>query len=167
MVQKCQLDPSNKSKDSNALSKTNNVTHAKDIDLLSQENQDYYNQHDQQIITSKHDGGRGYYNRSDQKCIAHKHDGGLERVTIELVPAIILEEEDGFYKWADKYDIWDSNLYTPTKGNEMRGSHTFNVNNSVYNFTKTKHNGKSKTRIVNEVSTSNKKSDFYISERQS
>ena len=34
MVQKCQLDPSDKSKDLNMLSKTNNVTHAKDIDLF-------------------------------------------------------------------------------------------------------------------------------------
>ena len=32
-VQKCQLDPSDKSKDSNMLSKTNNVTHANGIDL--------------------------------------------------------------------------------------------------------------------------------------
>ena len=61
----CQLDPSDKSKDSNMLSQTNNVTHAKSIDLLSQDNQDYYNQHDQQPITRKHDGGQGYYNRSD------------------------------------------------------------------------------------------------------
>ena len=38
------------------LSKSNNVTHAKDIDLSSQENQDYYNQQDQQPITPKHDG---------------------------------------------------------------------------------------------------------------
>ena len=44
------------------LSKTNTATHAKDIDLLSQENQDYYNQHDQQFITCKYDGGQEYYN---------------------------------------------------------------------------------------------------------
>ena len=37
LAHKCQLDPSDKSKDSNMLSKTNNVTHAKDINLLSQE----------------------------------------------------------------------------------------------------------------------------------
>ena len=42
-VQKCQLDPPNKSKDSNMLSKTNNVTHANGINLSSQENQDDYN----------------------------------------------------------------------------------------------------------------------------
>ena len=42
-VQKCQLDLSDKIKDLNMLSKTNNVTHANVINLLSQENQDYYN----------------------------------------------------------------------------------------------------------------------------
>ena len=85
-----------------------------------------------------------------------------------MVPDIILEEEeDGFYQWVDKYDLWDNNPYTPTKGNEMGGSHTFNVDNSVFNLTKTKHNGKSKTRIVSEVSTLNNKSDFYIGKCQS
>ena len=34
-VQKCQLDPSDKSKDLNMLSKINNVTHVNGIDLLS------------------------------------------------------------------------------------------------------------------------------------
>ena len=88
------------------LSKTNNVTHAKDIDLLSQQNQDYYNQHDQRFITHKHNGGQGYYNQNDQQFIARKQDSGLERVTIELVPNIILEkEEDSFYQWANKYDL--------------------------------------------------------------
>ena len=47
LAQKCQLDPLNKSKNSNMLSKTNNVTHTKDINISSQENQDYYNQHAQ------------------------------------------------------------------------------------------------------------------------
>ena len=56
-VQKCQLDPSDKSKNSNMLSKTSNVTHTNDINLSSQENQDYDNQHDQQIMTRKHDAG--------------------------------------------------------------------------------------------------------------
>ena len=37
-VQKCQLDPLDKSKDLNMLSKTNNVTHANGIDPFSQEN---------------------------------------------------------------------------------------------------------------------------------
>ena len=58
------------------------------------------------------------------------------------------------------------NSYTLTKGNEMGESHTFSVYTSVFNFTKTKHNMKSKVRFASEVSTSNK-SDFYINERQS
>ena len=167
LAQKYQLDPSDKSKDSNMLLKTNNVTHAKDIDLSSQENQDYYNRHDQQIITRKHDSGQRYYNQSDQQFIVCKQDGGLERVTIELVPDIILEEEDTVYQWADKYDQWDNSPYTPTNGNEVGGSRTFNVDNSVFNLTKTKHNGKLKTRIVSEVSASHNKPDFYIGKRQS
>ena len=59
------------------------MTHTKGVNLLSQENQDYYNRHDQQFIARKHDGGQKCYNRSDQQCIAHKHDGSMERVTIE------------------------------------------------------------------------------------
>ena len=149
LAQNYQLDSSNKSKDLNILSKTNNVTPTKGIGLFSQENQDYYNQHNQQFI-------------------ARKHDGGLQQVTIELVPDIILEgEEDDFYQWAENYDQWDNNPYTPVEGNETGGSHTFNVDNSVFNLTKTEQNRKSKTRIVSEVSTSNNKSDFYIGKRQS
>ena len=72
------------------------MTHTKGINLLIQENQDYYNQHDQQFI-------------------AHKYNGGLEQVTIELVPDIILEEEDGFYQWADNYNQWDNNPYIPVE----------------------------------------------------
>ena len=34
-------------------------------DLLSQENKDYDNQHDQQLMTCKHDTGRGYQNLSN------------------------------------------------------------------------------------------------------
>eukprot|EP00751_Fragilariopsis_kerguelensis_P012589 CAMPEP_0170774702 /NCGR_PEP_ID=MMETSP0733-20121128/10120_1 /TAXON_ID=186038 /ORGANISM="Fragilariopsis kerguelensis, Strain L26-C5" /LENGTH=68 /DNA_ID=CAMNT_0011117319 /DNA_START=280 /DNA_END=486 /DNA_ORIENTATION=+ len=64
---------------------TNNVTNIPATNVLNQ-NQDYYNWR-------------------EQTHIARKHDGGLERVTLELVPDIILEEkEDGFYQWADNYD---------------------------------------------------------------
>ena len=63
------------------------------ICLLSQENQDYYNRYDQQLIARKHDSGQKYYNKSDQQFITRKHNGGLKQVTIELVPNIILEEE--------------------------------------------------------------------------
>ena len=57
-----------------------------------------------------------------------------------------------------------NNPYTPTKGNELGDSHTFNVDTPVFSLTKTKNNGKSKKIIVSEISTSNK-SDFYICER--
>ena len=77
-----------------------------------------------------------------------------------MVPDIVLErKEEWFYEWDDNYDV-GVNLYTPMKGNEMEGSHTFNVDNSVLNLPKTKHHGKLKTRIVSEVSNSNNKSDF-------
>ena len=45
-------------------------------------------------------------------------------------------------------------------------SSTFTSDTDVFNLIKIKHNVKSKTRIVSEVSTSNK-SDFYIVEYQS
>ena len=64
-VQKWHLDPSNKSKNSNILSKTSNVTHTNDINLVSQKNQDYNNQHDQQLLTHKHDVGQEHHNQSD------------------------------------------------------------------------------------------------------
>ena len=66
------------------------MTHTKGIDLLSQENQDYYNQHDHQFI-------------------------------VRMVPNIMLEEEDGFYQCADKYDQWDNNPCIPVERNEPRG----------------------------------------------
>ena len=46
------------------------------------------------------------------------------------------------------------------------GSHTFNVDNRVFNIIKAKQNGKSKTKTVSEVSESSIKSDFYIDKRQ-
>ena len=79
---------------------------------------------------------------------------------------VMKEKEELFYQWADNYDVWNSDSYSPTKGIKMGGSHTFAGNTDVFNLTKTKHNGKSKTRIVSEVSTSNKL-NFYIGERQS
>ena len=72
-----------------------------------------------------------------------------------------------FYQCANNYDVWNSDPYPPAeKGIEIGGSHTFTGDTDVFNLTKTKYNGKSKTRIVSEVSTSNK-SDFYIGKRQS
>ena len=83
-VQKYQLDPSDRSKDSNMLSKRNNLTHTNGIDLSSQENQDYDNQHDQQLMTRKHDGGQGHHNQSNPQSIAYKHNGGVEQVNTEF-----------------------------------------------------------------------------------
>ena len=60
----------------------------------------------------------------------------------------------------------NSDSYIPIKRIEMRGSHKFTYDTGVFNLTKTKHNWMLKTRIVSEVSTSNK-SDFYIDKRQS
>ena len=97
LTQKYQVDPLDKSKDSNMLSKINNMTHTKDINLSSQENQDYFNQYDQQFIACKHDGGQIYYNQIDQQFIAHKHNDGLKRVTIELVFNVVLEEEENYF----------------------------------------------------------------------
>ena len=47
LPQNYQLDSTNKFKDLNILSKTSNVTCTLGTNLLSQESQDYYNQHDQ------------------------------------------------------------------------------------------------------------------------
>ena len=44
LAQNYQLNSSNEFKDKNILSKTNNVTHTKGIDLFSQEDQEHYNQ---------------------------------------------------------------------------------------------------------------------------
>ena len=84
-----------------------------------------------------------------------------------MVPDIILEEEDGFYQWANNYDQWDNTPYTTVKGYETGSPHTFNVDNSVFSITKNKQNRNLKTRIVSEVSESNNKSDFYIGKRLS
>ena len=115
-----------------------------DNKILDQENQDYYNW-------------------SNQQYIARKHDNGLEQVTLELATDIILKEEgeDGFHKWADNYDQWDST------GSKTISSHTFNDANRVFNLTITKHNGKSKTKIVSEVYELSNKPNFYIDEHQS
>ena len=65
--------------------------------------------------------------------------------------AQIVEEKAGwFYGWADKYDVWNDYSHTSTNENEPSSSHTFMGNNSIFKLTTTKHNGKSKTRIVSE-----------------
>ena len=104
--------------------------------------------------------------------IDENNNDGMKRANTGLEPNNILgahvleEKEKWLYQWTGNYDVWNNHSYTPTKGNELGDSHIFTGGNSVFKLTKTKHNGKSKTRIVSEVSTSNK-SDFYIGERQS
>ena len=77
-----------------------------------------------------------------------------------------MEEKEGwFYGWADTYDEWNNYYHTPTEENEPGSSHTFTGDDSIFKLTKTKHNGRLKTRLVSEVATSIKP-DFYIGERQ-
>ena len=83
-----------------------------------------------------------------------------------ILGAHIVEEKEGrFYKWADTYDKWNNYYYTPTEENEPGSLHTFTGNDSIFKFTKTKHNEKSKRRLVSEVPKCIK-SDLYIGERQ-
>ena len=75
-------------KDWNILLKVNNVTNNAEntpaINILNQEHQGYYNQRDHQSI---------------QQYIGYKYNDGLEQITLELVPNIILEEEeDSFHQ---------------------------------------------------------------------
>ena len=119
------------------------------IDILNQEHQDYYN-------------------RQDQQYIGHKYNSGLERITLELVPDIILEQEEHIiYQWADQDDQHDNTSYTPVEEDDVGSSHIYNVDNHVFNITKIKQDGTSKTRTVSELFESNNKSDFYIGKRQS
>ena len=81
--------------------------------------------------------------------------------------AHIMEEQEGWsYEWADTYDEWNTYYYTPTEENEPGSSHTFTDDGSILKLTKTKHNGKLKTQIVSEVTTSIK-SNLYMGKRQS
>ena len=78
LSQNYDLDFLDNFKDWNILSKVNDATNNRAntiiTNIVNQEHQDYYNQQDQQYVGCK-------------------YNGGLERVTIELVPGIILEEE--------------------------------------------------------------------------
>ena len=113
---------------------------------------------------------QNYYDRRDQQYIDCKYNGGLEHVIMELVPNIIVEEEeeeDGFYQWADQYDQRDTTPYTPVTNDDVGGSDTFNVDNPLFNLTDIKGDRTSKTRVVSELFESNNRSDFYISKLQS
>ena len=79
-----------------------------------------------------------------------------------MVPDIILkEEEDRFHQWAHQYGQWDNTPYTPVDEDDVGGSHLFNVeNHHVFNISKIKQDGMSKTRAVSELSELSNKSDF-------
>ena len=102
----------------------------------------------------------------------NKDNNSVERAntvlnTNNILGAHVMEEKKKwFYQCADNYDVWNSDPYPPEKGIEMGRTHTFIGDTDIFKLAKTKHNGKSKTRIMSEVSTSNK-SDFCIGKRQS
>ena len=104
--------------------------------------------------------------------VAHENNKGaikLAETRMESnnnLGAHIMEEKEGLlYGWADKYDVWNNYSHTSMNKNEPSSSHMFTGKNSMLKLTKTKHNGKSKARIVSEVPTSIK-SDFYIGKLQ-
>ena len=83
-----------------------------------------------------------------------------------ILGAHIVEEKEGWFcGWADIYNEWNNYYHTPTEENEPGSSHKFMGDNSIFKFTKTKHNGRSKIRLISEVATS-VKSDFYIGRGQ-
>ena len=100
---------------------TNNKVNTTETNIANQEHQDY------------HDG-------RDHQYIGRKYNTGLEQVTLELVHVIILEKEEEaeFDQWAYQYDQWDNIPYTPVNEDDRGGSHTFNVNNHVFNVAKIK-----------------------------
>ena len=73
------------------------MTHTNDINLTSQENQDYNNQYDQQLMTYKHNGGQGHHNQSNPQSIADKHNGGVEQINTKLEPNSVLEEKKEWF----------------------------------------------------------------------
>ena len=104
--------------------------------------------------------------------VHENNNGAMKLVNTRLksnntLGAHILEKKEGwFYKWDDKYDVWNDYSYTPTKEYAPGSSQTVTGDICIFKLTKTKQNGISKTRLVSEVPTSIK-SDFYIGERQS
>ena len=91
-------------------------------------------------------------------------DNGLN--SNNTIGAHIVEEKDEWsYEWSDTYDQWNDYYHIPAEENGPGSSHTFTGDNNIFELTKIKYNGKSKTRLVSEVSTS-VKSDFYMGKRQ-
>ena len=151
LAQKYHLHSLNKSKDSNMLSKTNNTTHAKGINLLSQEPHDYYFQHDQQFVACKHDGDQEYYNQRDQQFVAYKYDYSLKRPPLNWYLTLLQKKKkmDFINEMTSKIGEIITPAYLRKK--MKKDSNTINVDNSVFNRTITKHKQESKSRIVSEV----------------
>ena len=55
----------------------------------------------------------------------------------------------------------------PVNEDNVGGSHMFDGDNHVFNITKTKQDGTSKTRVISKLSESSNKLDFFIGKRQS
>ena len=50
--------------------------------------------------------------RQDKRFIFCKYDRDLKQLTVELIPDIIIEEEeDGFYQFVEQYNQWDTTPY--------------------------------------------------------
>ena len=69
-------------------------------------------------------------------------------------PNIIIEEEeeDKFYQWANQYIQWDSTLYKPVSDVDVKCSHKLNLDNPLFNLTKIKGDGTSKTSVISKLS---------------
>ena len=85
-----------------------------------------------------------------EPIVVHENNNGAMKLaeagmeSNNTLGAHIVEEKEGwFYRWTDKYDMWNDDSHTSTNENEPSSSHTFTGNNSIFKLTKTKHNGKS------------------------
>ena len=91
-------------------------------------------------------------------------DNGLD--SDNTIGAHIMEEkEEWSYEWTDTYDQWNDYYHIPTEENGPGSSYMFTGDSNIFELTRIRHNGKSKTRLVSEVSTS-VKSYFYIGKCQ-
>ena len=57
--------------------------------------------------------------------------------------------------------------YMPVNKDDVRGSHIINIDNPVFNITKFKRDGTSKTRAVSKLFESSNNLNFYTGKRKS
>ena len=71
-----------------------------------------------------------------------------------MLPNIIAEEkkEEKFYQWVDQYNLWDTTPYTLVTNKVVGNFYIFNLDNPLFNLTKIKRDGTSKTRVVSKLS---------------